>query len=260
MTQRDRRARARRPRQRLAQIGSRRQGQRGAGRAGRLSHLAIPNSSSTPHRRRRRARSARATRCGRNSPPSCERCASQHPAALASRPKRSSIRRGLERRAERAEAPRSARRTSLQSAHRDRRRRVVAVSIGSPMRTVTWTGRTIALPFRIAARPPMMATGTIGAPAPKRHHEAALLERQQFVGAAARAFRKNQKRVAGANRRRGRARSTQTRRRGCRARPRRSPRPRTRGQAPESCPAPPCRGCAGAGAAPWNSTGGSTLL
>ena len=38
-----------------------------------------------------------------------------------------------------------------------------AVSIGAPIRIEHTTGRTIQLPFRIEARPPVIATGTIGA-------------------------------------------------------------------------------------------------
>ena len=38
-----------------------------------------------------------------------------------------------------------------------------AVGMGFPILTLTWTGRTTALPFRIAARPPWTATGMIGA-------------------------------------------------------------------------------------------------
>ena len=59
---------------------------------------------------------------------------------------------------------------------------------GTPTRIVSVTGRMIRLPRRIAARPPWIATGTIGACALMRHDEAALLERQQLVGLAARAL------------------------------------------------------------------------
>ena len=38
-----------------------------------------------------------------------------------------------------------------------------AVGIGVPIRTLTCTGRTMGLPFRMASRPPWTATGTIGA-------------------------------------------------------------------------------------------------
>src|SRR6266852_5658686 len=58
------------------------------------------------------------------------------------------------------------------------------VSTGRPIRIVSVTGRMMKLPFTMAERPP----------------ETALFERQKFVGPAARALRKNQKRVAGAQR------------------------------------------------------------
>ena len=56
------------------------------------------------------------------------------------------------------------------------------------------------LPLRMALRVPVIATGTIGACPLMRHDEAALLERQQRAGAAARSFGEDQERVAGRER------------------------------------------------------------
>src|SRR5687768_8783092 len=54
----------------------------------------------------------------------------------------------------------SARARAISSSRSSRRRPIVG--IGFPMRTLTWTGRTIGLPLRIAALAPLMATGTTG--------------------------------------------------------------------------------------------------
>ena len=55
----------------------------------------------------------------------------------------------------------------------------------------------MALPFRIAARPPWIATGTIGTCASIAMMKPPFLNGQQVAGAAAGAFGKDQERVAG---------------------------------------------------------------
>ena len=66
---------------------------------------------------------------------------------------------------------------------------------GRPNADADMTGRTNALPFRIASRPPWIGHRDDGDLGLDGHDEAALLERQQLPGTAARPFRKNEKRV-----------------------------------------------------------------
>jgi hypothetical protein len=72
---------------------------------------------------------------------------------------------------------------------------IPAVAIGGPIRTVTLTGRTTALPFRIDAPAAADGHGNHRHLRLQGHDETALLERQQLTGAAARALRKDEKRV-----------------------------------------------------------------
>ena len=74
----------------------------------------------------------------------------------------------------------------------------VSPAVGTAARrsTVTVAGQMSGLPFRIAARPPETTTGTIGRLRLDRHDEAALLERQQLSGPAARALRKDDEGIA----------------------------------------------------------------
>ena len=78
---------------------------------------------------------------------------------------------------------------------------IPAVSIGSPTRMLTVAGRMILLPRRMASRAARYRHRHDRRLRLERHQEAALLERQQFAGPAARAFGKDQERVAVADRR-----------------------------------------------------------